>query len=81
VRLSVGQHVVTVKYADVDVNGSPFYPQVFDPSQVWVSRIPPTAVRDQPVNFDGWNNQLALYVTSICIGCLAKSFGSDFVLW
>ena len=47
------QHVVTVKYADVDVNGSPFYPEVFDPDQVRVSGIPTTAVRDQPVNFDG----------------------------
>jgi len=55
VHLSAGQHVLTVKYGDVDVNGSPFYALVYDPQQVRVSGIPQTAVRDQPVNFDGSN--------------------------
>jgi len=57
VRLSVGQHVVSVRYADVDISGSPFYAEVIDPDQVWVSSIPKTAVCDQPVNFDGWKLQ------------------------
>jgi len=44
---------VSVRYADVDIGGSPFYAEVFDPDQVRVSNIPQTAVRDQPINFDG----------------------------
>jgi len=67
VCVSVGQHVVTVKYADVDVIGSPFYPEVFDPDQVRVSGIPQTGIRDQPVNFDGSNNQMAFYVHIHCV--------------
>jgi len=53
-RASVaGQHVVSVRYADVEIDGSPFYPEAFDPTQVWVSSIPQVAVRDLPVNFEG----------------------------
>ena len=51
--MSVGLHVVSVKYADIDIRGSPYHVEVFDPHQVWVSNIPQTAVSDQPVNFDG----------------------------
>jgi len=47
---------VSVRYADIDISGSPFYAEVIDPNQVWVSSIPQTAVRDQPVNFDGQDN-------------------------
>lgn len=48
-----GQHIVSVRYADIDISGSPFYVQVLDPTQIWVSSIPQTSVRDQPVKFDG----------------------------
>ena len=45
--------MVTVRYADVDIGGSPFYVEVLNPDNIWVSSIPQTSVRDQPVKFDG----------------------------
>ena len=48
----VGRHKVTIRYADVDINGSPFFPEVYDTSLVRVGKIPDGVV-GKPVHFDG----------------------------
>ena len=44
---------MSVRYADIDIGGSPYYVEVLDPDQIRVSDIPQTAVRDQRVRFTG----------------------------
>ena len=48
----VGRHRIDVKYADANIMGSPFYPEVFDASLVRVGNIP-IGIIDQWVYFDG----------------------------
>ena len=43
---------MSIKYADVDITGSPFYPDAYDPGQVKVGSIPQGTV-SKPVGFDG----------------------------
>ncbi len=48
----IGRYVVDIKYAEMPIMGSPFYPEVFDPYQVRVGRIPIGFI-GKPVMFDG----------------------------
>ncbi|ESO00645.1 hypothetical protein HELRODRAFT_192560 [Helobdella robusta] len=40
IPLEAGQHLLSVKYADMEIKDSPFHPDVFDPTHVVVSCIP-----------------------------------------
>ena len=48
----LGRHEVRIQYADADIRGSPFYPEVFDPAQVVVGYTEEGIV-GQPVEYDG----------------------------
>ena len=48
----VGRHKISVRYADVDINGSPFFTEAYDTNQVRIGNIPDGIV-NQPVHFDG----------------------------
>ena len=50
--LATGQHEVAVQYADADIQGSPFYPEVYDVTQVIVGYSEDGLVGQQVV-FDG----------------------------
>ena len=47
-----GRHQVLVKYADVDITGSPFFPEAYDVNQVKVGPLG-TAIMGQPMTFPG----------------------------
>ena len=48
-----GRHKIVVKYADVDITGSPFHADVFDPNQVQVIDLPKNALLGQQASFQG----------------------------
>ena len=48
----VGRHKISVRYADVDINGSPFFTEAYDTNLVRIGNIPDGIV-NQPVHFDG----------------------------
>ena len=70
--MCAGRHEISVKYADVDVRGSPFYPEVYDPDEVKVVAIPDTIILGQAVAFDG-------KVLSYQIDFVGASAASDWV--
>lgn len=43
---------MVVKYAEVAISGSPFYPEVFDPSQIRVGKFP-QGILGKLFTFDG----------------------------
>jgi len=47
-----GVHQVQVMFADVNIQGSPFLPEVYDACQVKVGQMP-QGVLGQPMKFDG----------------------------
>ena len=62
--LATGQHEVAVQYADADIQGSPFYPEVYDVTQVIVGYSEDGLVGQQVV-FDGrYIHGTALYITA-----------------
>ena len=47
----VGQHKVKVMYADIEINGSSFFPHAYDPELVRIGAVPDGVV-GQPVTFE-----------------------------
>ena len=48
-----GRHELQIQYADSDIQGSPFYPEVYDSSLVQVT-APDQGIVGYPVELKGW---------------------------
>ncbi|CAH1781771.1 unnamed protein product [Owenia fusiformis] len=72
----VGQHKVSVKYAEVDISGSPFYPYVYDVNQVNVSKMS-RGFAGQPVTIEVETSKAGegtLRSEVLCKGTLVHSY-------
>lgn len=56
----VGRHKISVKYADVEISGSPFFTEVYDMNLVRVGQIPDGIVK-QPIHFDGMSKNRVIF--------------------
>ena len=62
----VGRHKVNVRYADVEITGSPFFSEAYDATLVRVGQIPDGIV-NQPIHFDGMHRKICPFFIIISL--------------